>query len=82
MVRRHLRLQDLKVDISTMHVNAPNESEVTTILLVYGQKQPAAWDEIKNLLGRSNAEAIFSYTLKSLREDEDFEWEHQGTPLA
>ena len=33
-VRRQPRLQDLKLDISTMHVNAPDESEVTTTLLV------------------------------------------------
>ena len=81
-IRRQLRLQDLKIYISTMHVNALDESEVITTLLIYGRGEPTTWDEIKILLGRSNAEATFSYTLKPLRDDEDFEWEHQGPPLA
>ena len=81
-VRRQFRLQDLRVDISKMHVIAPDESEVATTLLVYGRGEPATWDDVRNLLGCSNGKAIFSYTLKPVGEDEDFEWEHQGPPLA
>ena len=81
-VRRQLHLQDLRVDISTMQVIAPDESEVVNTLLVYGRGEPATWDDVRKLLVCSNAKASFSYTLKPLGEDEDFEWEHQGPPLA
>lgn len=81
-VRRQLRLQDLILNISAMHVNASDEFEVTTTLLVYGQGDPAAWDDIKDLLSRSNAEVTSSYTLKPLEEDEDFEWEYPEPLLA
>lgn len=85
-VRRQLALQDLNLEFVTMHVEslAQPDDTSTTKLLVYTTTvgEPSNWEEVKRLLLQTTLEATFSYTLKPIGEDEEFELEHQGPPLA
>ena len=78
-VRRQLRLPELRLDIVTMRLTVSDGSEATEAL-VYGRGQPACWNDVQILLGQ--AAPTFSYTLRALSEDEDFEFEYQGPPFA
>lgn len=85
-VRRQLALQDLKLEFVTMHVESlvqPDDTSITK-LLVYTTTvgEPSNWEEVKQFLLQTTLEATFSYTLKPIGEDEEFELEHQGPPLA
>ena len=50
--------------------------------LVFGHGVPALWDDIVALLNTITQEATFAYTLRALTEEDDFEFEHHGPPLA
>ena len=81
-VRRQLRLQQLRLAIANMVVSSPDQSGAMQTCLVFGHGDPALWDDVKALLNLTTQEATFAYTLRALTEEEDFEFEHLGPPLA
>lgn len=81
-VRRQLRFQELRLAIANMSVSSPDQSGAMQTLLVFGHGDPALWDDVKTLLNLTTQEATFVYTLRALTEEEDFELEHLGPPLA
>lgn len=85
-VRRQLAFRELRVDFLTLHVESylqPSD-ETPTRHLVYTTVggEPSNWEDIKAFLLQTDMEATFVYTLKPFGEDEEFELEHRGPPLA
>ena len=77
-VQRQLSFDKLRLDFLTMTLEGERKKMVE-----YSDVVPAkSWEDIRQQLCQSNRDVTISYTVKPLEEDEDFEVEWSGPPLA
>ncbi|KAL8841352.1 MAG: hypothetical protein Q9170_000983 [Blastenia crenularia] len=76
-VRRQLNFSRLRVEFFTLNMMFSEAK-----LLVFGPGKVTPWEEIKNLLFQNSERVVFSYTLRPLLEEEDFELEFRGVPIG
>ena len=82
-VRRQLNLEKLKLEFFTMHlelVGAEGSSEKK--IQAFGPAKGSPWSEVRGALLQTDIEARFTYTLRPLEEDEEFELEYHGVPIS